>query len=139
MVSHLNKGTSGANAVYRTSGSLAFVAAARSAYIVAKDPANPERRLFLPQKNNLAKGGSGLAYRVASDSDGQPRLEFEAAPVTITADEALAVQPNASRPCDEVKDWLQERLADGPVLAADIFAKAAELGFAEITVRRAKK
>jgi len=139
LVSHLNKGTSGTNAVYRTSGSLAFVAAARSAYVVAKDPANQERRLFLPQKNNLAKGGNGLAYRVASDSDGQPRLEFEAAPVTITADEALSVPQSERRPRDEAKDWLQERLAGGPVRAADIFAKAEELGFAEKTVRRAKQ
>ena len=52
VVTHLNK-SSQANALYRASGSLAFVAAARAVFSVVKDPDDPDRRLFLPIKNNL--------------------------------------------------------------------------------------
>ena len=42
-VSHLNKNAKNP-AMYRTTGSLAFVAAARAAWAVAKDQDNPDRR-----------------------------------------------------------------------------------------------
>jgi len=52
-VTHLNKG-SGA-AIYRSMGSLAFVAAARSAFVVTKSPGNPLVRWLMPSKNNRWK------------------------------------------------------------------------------------
>ncbi len=57
-VSHLNK-TSGGEPLLRVTGSLAFVAAARSAWIVAKDRDDPNRRLFLPLKNNIGNDQTG--------------------------------------------------------------------------------
>ena len=96
-VSHLNKGSAGKSssgeALLRVSGSLAFVAAARAAFIVAKDQDNPARRLFLSAKNNVGKDGSGLAFSVESFtlSSGieTSRVLWEPNPVTITADEAM--------------------------------------------------
>jgi RecA-family ATPase len=60
-VSHLNK-SAGTEALMRVTGSLAFVAAARAAYLVAQDPKNPARRLFLPMKNNVGPDSAGLAF-----------------------------------------------------------------------------
>ena len=60
-ISHLNKGNGAA--MYRTMGSLAFVAAARSAWCVTKDKADQERRLFLPIKNNIGPDVHGLSFR----------------------------------------------------------------------------
>ena len=48
----------------RVTGSLAFVAAARAAYLVAQDPQNPARRFFLPMKNNLGPDSLGLAFHI---------------------------------------------------------------------------
>src|SRR5690606_10020909 len=64
-VSHLNK-SGGNDALMRVMGSLAFVAAARAAYLVLKDPADEDRRLFLPLKNNLGADQTGLAFQVES-------------------------------------------------------------------------
>ena len=51
-VSHLTKNSS-TSAMYRVTGSLAFVAASRAVWVVAKDRQDPDRRLFLPVKCNL--------------------------------------------------------------------------------------
>ena len=53
-VTHLNKGT-GSNAVYRTTGSLAFGAAARMVLVIGKDPNNEtgQRRLLVQQSRTL--------------------------------------------------------------------------------------
>lgn len=71
-VSHLNKSTS--SAIYRTMGSLAFTAAARAVWCVAKDKDDNRRRLLIPVKNNIACDTGGLAYRIAGE---QPRVEWE--------------------------------------------------------------
>ena len=91
-VTHVNK-TGGANALYRAMGSLAFVAAARAVWLVVQDDKNPGRRMMLPAKNNLAVHGTGLAYSLAPSAiPDVAHVAWEAEPVTITANEALAVE-----------------------------------------------
>ena len=92
---HLNKTTNGP-AMYRTAGSLAFVAAARVAYIVAESKQDPNVRLFLPVKNNLAANIGGLSFQVVAEND-LPRIAWSDIPVTMTADEALATDTRESR------------------------------------------
>jgi RecA-family ATPase len=97
-VSHLNK-SAGTEALMRVTGSLAFVAAARAAYLVAQDPENPARRLFLPMKNNIGPDSAGLAFRIEAatvQSLAGPLqtslVVWDSEPVTTTADEVMRRQ-----------------------------------------------
>lgn len=143
-VTHLNK-AGGQSAIYRTTGSLAFVAAARSAMLVTRDPDDPARRLLLSAKNNLAPDSAGLAYRVGVAETGAPRVEWEAEPVTITADEALSaldaqrVSGEDRSALGDAMDWLRELLAEGPVPAQQVRREAEDAGYAWATIRRAQE
>jgi hypothetical protein len=103
-VTHLNK-TSGAKAMHRVTGSLAFVAAARAAWLVTADKTDPKRRLFLPIKNNLAKDNGGLAFgivevgRRAGSGLGARRRHH-------VADEALS-DDKATKTRDKEREWLK--------------------------------
>jgi hypothetical protein len=138
-VTHLNKAQQ-ANALYRSSGSLAFVAAARAAYSVTKDPGDPDRRLILPLKNNLGDDRTGFAYTIIEANNGAPVLQWEDEIVEMTLEDiANAVTERKPRPRDEAKNWLREVLSQGPRLAVDIESQGQSRGFSEITIRRARK
>jgi hypothetical protein len=74
-IQHLNKSNKPAS--YRIGGSIAFSAMARAAYILAKDPQIPEKRLFLPLKNNLAEDIKGFQYSIRSTQEHIPYIELE--------------------------------------------------------------
>ncbi len=146
-VSHLNKG-GGSEALMRVTGSMAFVAAARAAFIVAKDQENETRRLFLPLKNNIGNDQTGLAFTLQSAQVESPaglidtsRVIWETNAVTVTADEAMIVQgdPEERSALEEAKDFLQGLLADGAIAAKRVYAEARGAGYAERTMRRAQK
>lgn len=132
LIQHLNK-SSGSSAMYRSMGSIAFVAAARAAYVVTKDQANPDRRLVMPVKNNLAKDSTGLAYSVLTAENGAPVIEWEKDAVTMTADEALA--QNETKDEMAQADWaiwiLEDLLADGPVKASVVIQEIKKAGITD--------
>jgi putative DNA primase/helicase len=138
-VTHLNKSQQ-ANAIYRASGSLAFVAAARAVYSVTKDPDDPDRRLILPLKNNLGDDRTGFAYTIIEADNGAPVLAWEDEPVTMTLEDiANAVTERKPRPVETAKAWLNAQLHDGPVLVTELQEHAEDEGHAWRTVERAKK
>jgi putative DNA primase/helicase len=144
-VSHLNK-AGGYDANMRVTGSIAFVAAARAAYLVVRDPQDPSRRFFLNTKNNLGPDqGNGLAFRVASatldNGIATSRLQWEATPVALTANEALtaiAGDPAARSALTDAMDFLQDVLANGPASAREVQDAARAAGHSRATLQRAK-
>ncbi len=146
-ISHLNK-AGGAQALMRVTGSLAFVAAARAAYLVTADLQDKMRRLFLPMKNNLGPDAAGLAFRIEPATLSSPagaletsRVSWESEPVPITADEAMQAEqhPGSTNALEAAEDWLRETLANGPVAVLGVVDAARADGIAEKTLRRASK
>lgn len=143
-ISHLSKG--GGEAIARVTGSLAFIAAARAAWLVVKDPQHDARRLFLALKNNLGPDGSGLAFGIDAVTIGDietSRVVWSADPVTMTADEALTAarsgrEQRAAPQSDEAYAWLAQVLAKGPVPTVEIQQRARADGVSWRTVERAK-
>ena len=145
VVSHLRK-QAGA-AVHRAIGSLAFVASARTAWLVTKDSKTavdytPERRLLVPIKNNIAADTKGLACSIEPHPHaGLPIVRWSTESLNLDADSALsAFATNVSRPAEERRDavrWLRSQLADGPRPTKEISETAAAHGFSIGTLRRA--
>jgi hypothetical protein len=146
-VSHLNK-AAGAQALMRITGSLAFVAAARAAYLVTPDPDDKTRRLFLPLKNNLGPDATGLAFCIEGatvESSAGPletsRILWDSEPVPMTADEAMGAErgPGGRSALDTAIDWLRQVLAVGAMPADEVFDRANAEGIAKKTLQRASK
>jgi len=145
VVSHLTK-SSGGKAMYRTSGSLAFVAAARASHLVIGDPEAEDRRMMLPVKSNLGKKAWGLAYSVqavpVSGIGDQPCVAWEPEPVELTADEVLAAEAARLQQGDgdeNATEWLREFLAEGPQPSKAVHKAARECGYSAAAIRKAKK
>jgi putative DNA primase/helicase len=136
-VTHLNKNFTG-KAVYRAMGSLAFLAAARTCWLVTADPNNTDsgRRLLTPAKHNVLIEPTGLAFETV---DG--KVVFENEPVTITADEALGKAGTIEAPAlKQAKQWLSEQLTPGKsMFATEIYRLADEERISRRTLERAKK
>lgn len=97
-VTHLNKSRDGP-VMYRATGSIAFVAAMRSAWLFVRDrdDVTGQRCFMLHQKSNLAKPPPGLAFALTdAERRGHPVVGWEREPVTITAEQAMQWRPPKS-------------------------------------------
>jgi hypothetical protein len=138
-VQHLRK--SDGPAVYRSMGSLAFVAASRATWAVARDPDDTtgRRRLLLPVKCNLSDDTGGLAYELRP-VDGTAVVSWDTSPVSATADDVLGATRRGGKgsASDDAAEWLRAQLADGPVETRELTQRAEDDGIAWRTVKRAK-
>jgi putative DNA primase/helicase len=142
-VSHLNKSPDGGSkAMYRTMGSLAFVAAARSAWLVTKMKASPERRIFAQIKNNLGRERKAISFTVADNHDGEGLVEWDPTEIDLSADEAVADRQEMGRP-DEARsaatEFLTLQLTNGGKMRSELFKLAWTQGITASTLERAAR
>ena len=139
-VEHPPKSSNG-RAMNQVGGSIAFVAASRSAYLVSKDPEDEERRLFLKIKNNLSNYSGGISFTVESHNLHNgieiSKVVWGDEPVRKTADEVLAYynQTEFQHKKELRAKWFKEELADGPKNAAEVKKKALNEGITEKQLR----
>jgi hypothetical protein len=135
-------------------GSQAFIAAARSAYLFTHEMNEGQetgRTLMLPIKNNLAPRKEGLAFRISVRLMGQgeivaPYVDWDSVPVTMSADDALAAVmevgggDGAGGALSEAMNFLQEELGAADLVEAAVIEKQArKAGISKPTLRRARE
>jgi hypothetical protein len=141
VVRHLNK-SGGSNALYRGGGSIGIIGAARAGLLVARDPADENRRVLAMSKSNLAPEAASLAYRLVSDELlGVARVVWEGRTEHRAADLLSVPRDDEERTAlEEAADALEEMLSEGPMRARDAERALKEaLGVSERTVRRARE
>ena len=133
LIGHMNK-ASGNKAAYRGMGSIDFFAVARSVLLVGRVEGEPNTRVVVQIKNNLAAFGHPKAFAL-SEEGFQWIGDYE-----ITVDEVLGgIAPKANK-MEQAKQMLRE-LAEtqNAVLSNEIFDRADELGISKRTLENAKK
>lgn len=141
-VTHPPKAAQG-NALRSFTGSFAFIAAPRLAFIVTIEP-ETGRRLLLCVKSNIGPKALGLGYYLGTKTvTGDiiaPYVLWDDGPVDVTADQAIAAASAALKEGDalsEAKDFLREFLGAGPQPVKDIEAAASGHLIRTRTLRRA--
>lgn len=139
IIRHLNK-SGGSQAIYRGGGSIGIIGATRTAFIVAKDPEDEDKRIFAPIKNNLAQMPPSLSFSLESTKNGVARIIWHGVS-DHKADALLAIpsSPKKQPALNEAKDFLWNALTDGPIEARTLQQEARADGIADKTLFRAKK
>jgi hypothetical protein len=139
IVRHMNKGQG--SALYRGSGSIGIVGAARAGLLVAPDPDDEDRRILAMSKTNLGKKRESLAYRIVEDElYGVARVVWDGAS-RHTANDLVRPQVDEEQApaLAEAMRVLKEILADGSLPAGNVKRIAATAGVKERTLDRARQ
>lgn len=139
-VLHLNKSTE-LGAIYRVSGSMAFVAAARAVWLLEREKRDEEDkslRYFTPIKTNLSVDPESIVFKI---ENGVVTIQEETGIPTPTADELLAPRelPKRDSATEDAKHFLIEMLKEGPVDQKEISEAAKAEMISEYALRKAKK
>ncbi len=139
LIRHLNK-QARRRGLYRGGGSIGFIAACRSGWLVAADPEAPERRVLAQLKNNLAPPQPSLAFAVRPHPGGPPELTW-LGESPLTADALVGAGPRPAKVSSHQRacDFLNAFLADGPRTAREIWDAGVRDGHTKRTLQRARK
>ncbi|MCI0484967.1 MAG: AAA family ATPase [candidate division NC10 bacterium] len=138
LITHANK-QGDKPPIYRVSGSIAYVAAARMISMLGMDPDNEHRRIFAPVTKNF-KTGPPLAFSFVEVEDVHPRIEWEPAPVSVDLTDLLAGTPEREPGAmAKALDFLQATLGDGPVPSRDLSDAADRARISQPTLKRARQ
>ena len=142
-ISHHNKSGS-PEALLRVLGSIGFVAAARAAFAVIKDPNDENKRYLLPLKNNIGNDKSGLAFFIepflVDDTIETSKIKWTGEEITVTADEILRLHSNPPTETarDKAKEIMKAFLSTGEKDAAEVIRIIKAAGHSMRTIERAK-
>jgi hypothetical protein len=137
LIRHLAKGSAGKAACYRGLGSMAILGAMRTAFLVARDPDDPELRVFACTKNNLAVYPPSLGFRIVASDEGLPRLAW-IGPVERTADDLVGAGRRRGESVPRAIRFLQAHLASGWKERHVLLKEAGREGISFRTLERAK-
>lgn len=134
---HLNKAQGRVDAMMRVMGSVAWVNAVRAAHMFARDPEDPERRLFVGMKLNIGKERKGLAYRIVSVGD-LAKVEW-LGEIETTADDAVNRDSTPKKRSVAASEWLAETFtAADRIPSKEIFTQKRNTTISDDALREAK-
>jgi predicted ATP-dependent serine protease len=139
IIRHLNK-QGGFNALYRGSGSIDFMAACRSAFLIAENDTG--ERVFAHVKNSLGPKAPSITFTI-KERNGVALFQW-GDEVSTTAEELLQQSQVQTRgrgraQLDAAKRFLEEILCNAPMPSNDIREKAEGAGISNATLWRAKE
>jgi hypothetical protein len=139
IVRHMNKGQG--SALYRGSGSIGIVGAARAGLLVAPDPDDDSRRVMAASKSNLGPKVPSLAYRIVEDERYKVARVMWDGTSKHTASDLVRqrVDEEEAPALAEATRVLKEILADGPLAAGNVKMQAKTAGVSERTLDRARQ
>ena len=116
------------------------IGAARSAFLVAQHPNDPEQKIVAHVKHNIAPRGTSWIYELVQEvPDGVPVLKW-IGPSDLTIEDLMGGDDEDRKSAvDEAIDFLRDELKDGPKPVAQIEAKGQARGIAKRTIDRARK
>jgi hypothetical protein len=147
---HLNKTTTGSYR-HRVAGSGGYLAVARVGWLVHRHPDNPELRVVALGKGNLGKVPDSIVFAIEGLEVPNPASDEVAdvgrvapdpepyADRSLTVDEVLAgAKPDHGSLEDEVVEFLEGFLADGPQRSTDVYDAGADRELGETALKRHK-
>jgi hypothetical protein len=136
LIRHLNK-SAGKRSLYRGAGSMAFLAACRSAWLFARHPGKPGHAVMAQLKNNLAPQQRSLSYEVVPRPNGAAELRWNG-PCELTAADLLRWADRAYPARFRAREFLLTFLQEGPQPCQRIWEEALKLGLSRTTLDRAR-
>ena len=130
LIAHLNKGSG--KAIYRSLGSIDFVALARSVLVTGEHDGQPA---LAHAKASLTKRATTLLYSL----DGGALAWTGTSDATADDLTNPAQVPYSGTARSEATEFLEEHLSDGPVRADEVQRLAKRAGITAKTLQRAKK
>jgi hypothetical protein len=138
LVRHLSKWGGGQRAIYRGSGSIGIIGSARTAFMVGRDPDDPDVRVLACTKNNLGAPPPSLGFRIVPDPHGRPRIEW-IGPVDVTAEEMVQVPSHRrGEQLPRAVVFLEKLLGKGPCPRESVVRRTRAYGISNRTLLRAK-
>ncbi len=133
LVGHLNKNVGG-KAAYRGLGSIDFVAAARSVLVLGRPEDDPDTRVIVQQKNNLAPIGPAISFEI-TDAGIEWIGHYD-----ITVNDLFngASSSSEGNKSSAAKDLLLELLESGERAFSEIFEIASDNKIGKRTLVQAK-
>lgn len=140
LVTHANK-RGDQPPIHRVSGSIGYVAACRTVWMVGMDPDNESRRVFAPVKFNVLKDPSSLAFSILSAPGEQHgAVEWESTPFSSDPADLLAGREEQTPGAiAKALDFLREVLAEGPIPSRDLSERADRAHISSRTLKEARR
>lgn len=132
-IRHLSKATA-TKGIYRGMGSIDFTAAARSVLLAGSDPQDDSRRAIVHLKSSLAPAGATQGYELRDGFYWTGLSPLTAS--DILGSEQIKKQENKLA---DAETWLEEILADGPMLKTEVEEQAKNEEISPKTLRRARE